>query len=281
MKLSLHFSPCPNDTFIFDALVNHKIDTLDFEFNTLLEDVQTLNEQAIQNIPDICKISYGVLPLIWQNYILLNSGGALGKGAGPLLVASQFFPIEEIHHKKIAIPGENTTAHLLFSYLFPLVKNKVFVPFNLIEEMVLDVSVDAGVIIHENRFTYADRGLIKLRDLGESWDEKTGLPIPLGGIVVRRSLPLNVKMELNKLILDSIHYAYLHHATNLSDFVTTHAQEMDEIVMRKHIELYVNHFSKNVGAEGKKAVEKLMKTYQHLHPEIQQPPMNADNLFIS
>ncbi len=280
MKLSLHFSPCPNDTFIFDALVNHKIDTKGFQFDTALEDVQTLNEQAIQEIPDICKISYGVLPLLWEKYILLTSGGALGKGAGPLLIARQPISTEEISDKKIAIPGENTTAHLLFSYLFPQAKNKIFTTFNLIEEMVLNGAVDAGVIIHENRFTYAERGLVKLADLGEAWEKVTALPIPLGGIVIRRNLPKEVKLDINKLIRESIEYAYTHHATELSTYVKEHAQEMDESVMRKHIDLYVNDFTKDVGNEGKKAVVKLMKTYHKIHPEIFKMPSKANIFFI-
>lgn len=280
MKLSLHFSPCPNDTFIFDALVNHKIDTKGFQFETMLEDVQTLNEQAMQDVPDICKISYGVLPFLWEKYILLTSGGALGKGAGPLFIAKKFIPTEEMNNKKIAIPGENTTAHLLFSYLFPQAKNKVFTTFNLIEDMVLNGGVDAGVIIHENRFTYAERNLVKLADLGEAWEKETALPIPLGGIVIRRNLPKEVKLEINKLIRESIEYAYAQHATNLSAYVKVHAQEMEENVMRKHIDLYVNEFTKDVGVEGKRAVMKLMKTYHKLHPEVLKTVEKANMLFI-
>lgn len=280
MKLSLHFSPCPNDTFIFDALVNHKIDTKGFQFDTMLEDVQTLNEQAMQEIPDICKISYGVLPFLWEKYILLTSGGALGKGAGPLLITKNFISPEEMNDKKIAIPGENTTAHLLFSYLFPQAKNKIFTTFNLVEDMVLNGAVDAGVIIHENRFTYAERNLVKLADLGEAWEKETALPIPLGGIVIRRNLPKEVKLDINKLIRESIEYAHANHAINLSAYVKDHAQEMEESVMRKHIDLYVNDFTKDVGIEGKKAVMKLMKTYHKLHPEVLITASKANLLFI-
>ncbi len=279
MKLSLHFSPCPNDTFIFDALVNHKIDTKGFQFDTVLEDVQTLNEQAIQELPDICKISYGVLPLLWEKYILLTSGGALGKGAGPLLIAKQAISAEEINDKKIAIPGENTTAHLLFSYLFPQAKNKIFTTFNLIEDMVINGAVDAGVIIHENRFTYTEKGLVKLADLGEAWEKETALPIPLGGIVIRRNLPKEVKLEINKLIKESIEYAFSN-TSGLPIYVKENAQEMEERVMRKHIDLYVNEFSKDVGIEGKKAVVKLMKTYHKLHPEVFKIASKANMLFI-
>jgi len=234
----------------------------------------------MQDVPDICKISYGVLPFLWEKYILLTSGGALGKGAGPLFIAKKFIPTEEMNNKKIAIPGENTTAHLLFSYLFPQAKNKVFTTFNLIEDMVLNGGVDAGVIIHENRFTYAERNLVKLADLGEAWEKETALPIPLGGIVIRRNLPKEVKLDINKLIRESIEYAYEKHATNLSSYVKDHAQEMEENVMRKHIDLYVNEFTKDVGVEGKRAVMKLMKTYHKLHPEVLKTVAKANMLFI-
>lgn len=280
MKLTLHFSPCPNDTFIFDAMVNHKIDTKGFNFETVLEDVQTLNEQAIQGIPDICKISYGVLPLLTEKYILLTCGGALGKGAGPLLISKNNFSLQNIHEKKIAIPGENTTAHLLFSYLFPKAINKIFTTFNFIEGMVINGDVDAGVIIHENRFTYTERHLVKLADLGETWENETALPIPLGGIVIRRNLPKEIKLNINKLIRESIDHAYANHNKHLSDYVKHHAQEMNEDVMRKHIDLYVNDFSKDIGSEGKKAVLKIMKTYNKLHPEYFSELPKANLLFL-
>lgn len=280
MKLTLHFSPCPNDTFIFDALVNHKIDTKGFQFETALEDVQTLNEQAIQGIPDICKISYGVLPLLIEKYILLTSGGALGKGSGPLLISKKNIPLQNIHEKKIAIPGENTTAHLLFSFLFPQAKNKIFTTFNLIEDMVLIGAVDAGVIIHENRFTYAEKHLVKLADLGETWENETALPIPLGGIVIKRNLPKEVKLNVNKLIRESMEYAFAHHIKHLSEYVQLHAQEMNEDVMRKHIGLYVNDYSKDVGSEGKRAVLKLMKTFNKLHPGHFSELPKANLLFL-
>jgi 1,4-dihydroxy-6-naphthoate synthase len=172
MKLSLGFSPCPNDTFIFDALVNKKIDTVGFEFDVVLEDVQTLNEWALNQKLDVTKISYGVLPLVLNEYILLESGGALGKGVGPLLIARSPVNIDELNHKPIAIPGKHTTAHMLFSLAFPDAKGKVFKVFNEIEDAVLNGEVDAGVIIHENRFTYQQRGLHKLVDLGDYWEKK-------------------------------------------------------------------------------------------------------------
>lgn len=261
MKFSLAFSPCPNDTFIFDALVNKKIDTEDFEFDVLLEDVQTLNQLALQNKIDISKISYGVLPLITDNYFLLNSGGALGKGVGPLLIAKSKLQIEDLANKKIAIPGKNTTAHMLFSLAFPNAKNKVFKIFNEIEDAVLNGEVDAGVIIHENRFTYQDKGLIKLIDLGDYWETQTQSPIPLGGIVAKKSLNKSTIKKIDALIRKSVEYSFKNNYEELSDYVKQHAQEMSEEVMRKHIDLYVNNFSVDLGEAGKNAVLKLMEVY--------------------
>jgi 1,4-dihydroxy-6-naphthoate synthase len=261
MKLTLAFSPCPNDTFIFDALVNKKIDTGDFEFDVLLEDVQTLNQLALQNKIDISKLSYGVLPLLTENYYLLNSGGALGKGVGPLLIAKSKLQIENIAGKKIAIPGENTTAHMLFTLAFPNAKNKVFKIFNEIEDAVLNGEVDAGVIIHENRFTYQDKGLIKLIDLGDYWETKTQLPIPLGGIVAKKNLDTSTIKKIDALIRKSVEYSFKNNYKELSDYVKQHAQEMSEEVMRRHIDLYVNNFSADLGEAGKNAVLKLMEVY--------------------
>ncbi|MEP6684962.1 MAG: 1,4-dihydroxy-6-naphthoate synthase [Parafilimonas sp.] len=265
MKLSLGFSPCPNDTFIFDALVNKKIDIKYFEFDIVLEDVQTLNEWALQKKLDVTKISYGVLPLIMNNYMLLESGGALGKGVGPLLIAKPGFNIDELNEKTIAIPGENTTAHMLFSLAFPNAKNKIFKIFSEIENAVLSNEVDAGVIIHENRFTYHGKGLHKLMDLGDYWETQTQLPIPLGGIIAKKSLQKNVVQQIDNLIKESVEYSFKHNYKELSDYVKTHAQEMSESVMRNHIDLYVNDFSIALGNDGKKAVDKLLEVYKSIH----------------
>ena len=262
MELTLGFSPCPNDTFIFDALVNGKIDTDGITFKPVLEDVQTLNRWAIEEKLDISKISYGVLPLVIQNYNLLNSGGALGKGVGPLLIAPQ--PVENIHEAinnlLVAIPGENTTAHLLFSYAFPSANKKQFLVFNEIEDAVISGKADAGVIIHENRFTYQDKGLVKLIDLGEYWEQKTGSPIPLGGIVARKNIESKLQQQIDNLIRKSLEYSFENYPT-ISPYVSQHSQEMSEDVMRKHIELYVNDFSLNLGNEGHAAVETFLKFY--------------------
>ncbi|WP_440133750.1 1,4-dihydroxy-6-naphthoate synthase [Chitinophaga sancti] len=257
MELTLGFSPCPNDTFIFDAMVNNKIDTKGLRFKTQLEDVETLNKWALEGKLDITKLSYGVLPKVLHQYELLNSGSALGRGCGPLLIAKRPIDKENIKDCKIAIPGINTTANLLFSTAFPEAKNKEILIFSDIENAVLDGRVDAGVIIHENRFTYQQRGLVKIIDLGEYWESTTGSPIPLGGIVVRKSLPAELKQLVDQLIHDSLQESFKHYPS-LSPFVTSHAQEMEESVMRQHIELYVNDFSLDLGEAGRAAIDRLM-----------------------
>jgi 1,4-dihydroxy-6-naphthoate synthase len=273
MKLSLAFSPCPNDTFIFDALVNHKIDTKGFEFDVQLEDVQTLNEWALQQTIDITKISYGVLPLVMDTYVLLESGGALGKGVGPLLIAKSQMNLNELNDKCIAVPGINTTAHMLFSLAFPNANNKVFKVFNEIEDAVLNDEVDAGVIIHENRFTYYDKGLYKLMDLGDYWETQTQLPIPLGGIVAKKKLHTSIIVEIDSMIKQSVEYALKNNYVQLSDYVKQHAQEMSEQVMRQHIDLYVNNFSVALGNDGRHAVEKLLEVYRHVNTANEHQPL--------
>ncbi|MBC8032868.1 MAG: 1,4-dihydroxy-6-naphthoate synthase [Chitinophagaceae bacterium] len=269
MKLTLGFSPCPNDTFIFDALVNKKIDLHGLDFEVVLQDVQSLNSSALNAELDISKISYGVLPLVLPNYIVLNSGGALGRGVGPLLIAKTPFDISRISSKSIAVPGEHTTAHMLFSLAFPGAKRKVFKVFSDIEDAVLNDQVDAGVIIHENRFTYHQKGLHKLLDLGDFWERTASVPIPLGGIVARRSLGNQIIAKVDGLIKDSVDYAFRNNYAELSDYVTSHAQEMSEDVMRKHIDLYVNHYSMDLKEDGKKAVLLLLGQYHKLHADLE------------
>jgi 1,4-dihydroxy-6-naphthoate synthase len=262
MTLTLGFSPCPNDTFIFDALVNGKIDTGGISFDVVLEDVQTLNLWAIEGKLDISKISYGVLPLVLQQYTVLNSGGALGKGVGPLLITKDpTLTIEQVTNAKIAIPGVNTTAHLLFSMAFPFAQQKSFHVFHEIEELVVSGQVDAGVIIHENRFTYQQKGLHEIMDLGDYWEQQTGVPIPLGGIVAHNRIIDTVALKVNDLIRKSVEYAFAHYP-EVSSYVRAHAQEMSEAVMRQHIDLYVNEFSIDLGIRGKQAVTELMKIAQ-------------------
>jgi 1,4-dihydroxy-6-naphthoate synthase len=257
-KFTLGFSPCPNDTFIFDALVNKKIDTEGLDFEVVLEDVQTLNQWALQGKLDISKISYGVLPLVLDRYSLLDAGGALGKGVGPLLIAAR--EKVEVNNALIAIPGQHTTAHMLFSLAFPQARNKQFMLFSDIQDAVLSGRVDCGVIIHENRFTYQQKGLLKLMDLGEFWEAETGCPIPLGGIIQRKELDPQLSVKINPLIKKSVEYAFRNYPT-LPEYVKQHAQEMDEKVMRQHIDLYVNNYSVSLGKDGKKAVQTLMDTY--------------------
>ncbi len=264
MKLSLGFSPCPNDTFIFDALVNRKIDTGDFEFEVILEDVQTLNRWALEKKLDISKVSYGVWPLLQNNYSLLDAGGALGMGVGPLLISKNNILLKDIDKLTIAIPGEQTTAHLLFSLAFPNAKKKKFMIFNQIESAVLNGDVDCGVIIHENRFTYMQKGLIKQMDLGEYWEQKTKTPIPLGGIIMRKEFTSTEKNEVDRLIRDSVAFAEAYYP-DLSDYVIRHSQEMQESVMRQHIDLYVNQFSLSLGEEGRRAVDVLLEVYKKMH----------------
>ncbi len=264
MRLTLGFSPCPNDTFIFDALVNGKIDTEGLEFDVYLEDVQTLNEWALAGKLAISKISYGVWPLLQDLYSLLESGGALGKGVGPLLIAKNpILNLSAVDQMSLAIPGINTTAHMLFSMAFPNAKQKHFMVFHEIEQAVLDGKVDAGVIIHENRFTYQDKGLVKLMDLGENWEQSLQCPIPLGGIVMRNDFEPSLRDKINQLIKQSVEYAFKNYPS-LAPYVHQHAQEMSEHVMRQHIDLYVNDFSIGLGVDGHKAVDALCQVYHKL-----------------
>src|SRR5947207_2923845 len=196
MKFTLGFSPCTNDTFIFDALANKKIDTGDFEFDIVLEDVQTLNKWALNGKLDITKLSYGVLPLVLDKYIVLKSGSALGTGVGPLLLNKKEQELSNVADYRIAIPGENTTAHLLFSLAYPAALKKVFLRYDEIEQFVLD-GKGLGVIIHENRFTYQAKGLHKIIDLGDHWEKETGNPIPLGGITISREIDSTIQQQID------------------------------------------------------------------------------------
>ena len=262
MHLSLGISPCPNDTYIFDAWVNKKIDSSDIDLMLHLDDVQTLNKWALQEKLDITKISFGVYPLIKENYVLLDSGSAMGIGVGPLLITTKekagsinLADISKLHN--IAIPGENTTAHFLFNKAFPNAQHKQFMVFHEIQEAILKGEVDAGVIIHENRFTYQEKGLYCLMDLGKYWEDTTGLPIPLGGIVIHKRI-LSEKEKINQLIHYSLLYARNHDPV-LPDFVKEHAQEMSEAVMRQHIDLYVNDYSFSMGEKGRNSVDQMLR----------------------
>jgi 1,4-dihydroxy-6-naphthoate synthase len=274
MRLTLGISPCPNDTFIFDALVNGLIDTGDLTFEVLHEDVQTLNEWAVAGRLDVSKISYGVLPRVAERYALLESGGALGEGVGPLLVARPGAGPFDPAGMRVAIPGRDTTAHLLFSLAYPAAAHKAFRVFSDIEAAVLSGEVEAGVIIHESRFTYAQRGLVKLLDLGEHWERVTGAPIPLGGIVARRTLPPAVRARVDALIRSSLAHAEARRPA-LSEYVRGHAQALDEAVMRQHIALYVNGFSQALGAPGRRAVARLLEVWRAVNPDQAGAPVDV------
>lgn len=291
MKLTLGYSPCPNDTFIFDALVNKKIDAEGLEFDVVLEDVETLNQWSFEKKLDITKLSY---PAFFQNldkYVLLNSGAALGKGVGPLLISKQNIQHATFNFQQatIALPGKNTTANLLFSFAYPAAKKRVFMRFDKIEDFVLNKSskVSAvggdsegalGVIIHENRFTYQQKGLHKVTDLGEYWEEKMHVPIPLGGMAVGRSIDKKMSLKIDGLIKKSIEFAFSNYPV-ITDYVKEHSQEMSEDVMRQHIELYVNNFSIDLGNEGKQAIETLYKIAATQLPV--SPVQSSSDLFLS
>ncbi len=258
MTLRLGFSTCPNDTFIFDAMIHHKIDTEGLNFDVLLADVEELNKEAFRNEIDITKLSYHAYAYIAENYQLLNTGSALGNNNGPLLISkTKIFP-DEVNDLKIAIPGKYTTANLLLSIAYPKATNKKEYLFSDIEEVILSNEVDAGLIIHENRFTYQNKGLKKIIDLGEYWEATEKMPIPLGGIVVNRQLPNETKLKIQRVLRSSVNYAFQNPLASLS-FIKKYAQEMNEEVMHNHIKLYVNNYTKELGETGKKAIETLYK----------------------
>jgi 1,4-dihydroxy-6-naphthoate synthase len=258
MKLSLGFSPCPNDCFMFDAIVNRRIDLEGLEFSIRMADVEALNKAAFAGRADVTKLSYHAYAYCARDYVLLDAGSALGRNCGPLLISKRSIAVEEVAAGTlaIAIPGRYTTANFLLGLAFPAALNKSELLFSDIEAAVLDGRFDAGLIIHENRFTYEAKGLKKIIDLGEFWEGETGAPIPLGGIVVNRSLPGEVQRAVNRVLRRSVEYAFAHRAASLP-FVREHAQEMSEEVMYRHIDLYVNAYSVDLGVEGKRAVELL------------------------
>ncbi len=268
MKLTLGYSPCPNDCFIFDAMVHHKTDTEGLEFEVVMEDVEALNQRALRQELDITKLSFHAYLYVMNNYILLRSGSALGFNCGPLLVGSSEKTVSRFKEhitevgtqsqlpvtERIAIPGKNTTANFLLSLAFPHAKNKVEMLFSEIEQAVIDRKVDAGLIIHESRFTYEQKGLKKIIDLGEFWDGLIHAPIPLGGIVARRNFDADLLQKINRCIKKSVEYAFANTA-DVMPYVKCHAQEMSEDVMKKHIDLYVNQFSVDLGETGVQAIE--------------------------
>jgi 5,8-dihydroxy-2-naphthoate synthase len=260
MNLSLGFSPCPNDCFMFDAIVNGRIDREGLDFTVRMEDVEALNKAAFAGAVDVTKLSYHAYAYCADRYVLLDAGSALGRNCGPLLIAKRAIAKEEVAAGglKIAIPGRYTTANFLLGLAFPAARDRTELVFSEIEPAVLAGHFDAGLIIHENRFTYEARGLQKIIDLGEFWEATTGAPIPLGGIVVRRSLPDEIRSRVNRVLRRSVEYAFAHRDASLP-FVREHAQEMSEDVMYRHIDLYVNEYSVELGAEGRRAVTVLFE----------------------
>jgi 1,4-dihydroxy-6-naphthoate synthase len=258
MTLSLGFSPCPNDCFMFDAIVNRRIDLEGLEFEARLADVEALNHAAFSGETDVTKLSYHAYAFCTGDYVLLDAGSALGRNCGPLLISKRAIAKDEVAAGRlhIAIPGRYTTANFLLGLAFPQARDKTALLFSEIEPALLEDRFDAGLIIHENRFTYAGKGLKKIIDLGEYWEETTGAPIPLGGIVIKRSLPDDVKQRVNRVLRRSVEYAFAHRTASL-DYVRAHAQEMSEDVMYKHIDLYVNEYSVDLGTEGRRAVQLL------------------------
>ncbi len=258
MTLSLGFSPCPNDCFMFDAIVNTRIDLEGLEFSVRMADVEALNKAAFAGDTDVTKLSYHAYAYCIGNYVLLDAGSALGRHCGPLLISKRRIAKDDVAAGglRIATPGKYTTANFLLGLAFPEAQNKTELVFSAIEGALLDGTFDAGLIIHENRFTYEAKGLQKIIDLGEYWEEDTGAPIPLGGIVVKRSLRDDVKQRVNRVLRRSVEYAFAHRTASL-EFVRAHAQEMSEDVMYRHIDLYVNEYSVDLGAEGRRAVELL------------------------
>lgn len=258
--LSLGYSPCPNDTFIFYAMINSKIDTGNLKFKELLLDVETLNQKAFNSDLDISKVSYHAYGHLRDKYRLLRAGGALGTGCGPLLITKHDYSMEQLRDRIIAVPGQMTTAYLLLqlycaSFNFQP-SSPLFMPFNEIINAVASGKADAGLIIHESRFTYQSYGLKQIIDLGEWWEGETGLPIPLGGIIAKRSLGDGLINTINTVLKNSVEYAFSNRVQPMK-YIKEHSQELSDDVINQHIDLYVNDFSVDVGDEGEKAVIEL------------------------
>ncbi len=285
MQLTLGFSPCPNDTFIFDALIHHKIDTEGLSFKVYFDDVETLNQKALNGELDITKLSFHALAYVAEKYALLDAGSALGFGVGPLLICKkenaenilkELRNGERAAQLRVAIPGKYTTANFLLGIAYPQLTNKVEMVFSAIEDALVNDEIDLGLIIHEKRFTYQAKGLHKVTDLGTYWEEFSGCAIPLGGIVVNRNLPIEIQQKVNSLIRKSVEFAFADPKSSLS-FIRQHAQAMEEDVMYKHIELYVNKYSVDLGIEGKKAINTLFK----VAAEKQVIPQLSKDLYVN
>jgi 1,4-dihydroxy-6-naphthoate synthase len=278
MTLTLAYSPCPNDCFMFDAMVHRRIDLEGLDFDVRMADIEALNSAAFAGGVDITKLSFHAFAYCADDYVLLDAGSALGRNCGPLLISQRPISPEEVAagDLRIAIPGKYTTANFLLSLAFPRATDKSECLFSDIEAGVLDGKFDAGLIIHENRFTYADRGLKKIIDLGEFWESETGAAIPLGGIIIRRRLPADVRQRVNRVMRRSVEYAFANRDASLP-FVRANAQAMSDEVMYKHIDLYVNEYSVDLGVDGRRAVEVLFERARNsgVIPEMKE------DLFLS
>ncbi len=256
MKLTLGISPCPNDTFIFDALIHHKVDTEGLTFEVIFADVETLNQKAFTGELAISKLSFFAYFHVLDKYVLLHSGSALGFGVGPLLITNSGITLADLQAQpqlRVGIPGKYTTANFLLSMVAPQLQNKQEMLFSSIEQALIDQEIDVGLIIHENRFTYQAKGLKKIIDLGQYWESLTHCAIPLGGIAVRRDLPDPVKQKVNRIIRRSVEFAF-DHPTSGSAWIRSKAQEMSQEVINQHIRLYVNEYSLDLGSEGRGAI---------------------------
>lgn len=273
--LTLGYSPCPNDTFIFCGIANGIIDTRGLQFDIQLQDVERLNRMAIEGTMDVTKISIAALPFCQERYQLLPCGGAMGRGCGPLLVARRGFALDNVRGSRVAVPGRMTTAHLLFSLYLGTKPDVAPLAFERIMPAVARGDFDCGVIIHEGRFTFHRYGLVELLDLGRWWEEKTGLPIPLGGIVVRRELG-HLSQQIQSALRGSVAYA-VDHPDATRAYVRQHAQEMDESVTREHIRLYVNPYTLDLGVEGRAAIHRLLD----LGASGGLLPETPDDLFVT
>ncbi len=262
MKISIGYSPCPNDTFIFYALTHKKLKT-ELEFSEILVDVEGLNKRALKRELDVTKASFYAFGFLRENYCLLHSGSALGRGCGPLIVAKNPLRISELASSRVAIPGRMTTAYLLLQLFAPGIKCIVEMPFDRIMNAVSLGTVDAGLVIHEGRFTYPNYNLVKLVDLGEWWEEETGLPIPLGGILARRELGAHMIRKIDDLVKKSVEYAFRNRAQT-KEYIRSNAQELDDVVIEQHIQLYVNDYTLDIG-DGIVAIEKLLETAEELN----------------
>lgn len=258
MKLTLGFSPCPNDTFIFHGIANRKVDTEGLDFEIFMDDVEDLNKAAFEGKASVLKLSIHACAHVSAKYQILDSGGAMGRGNGPLLISKREIKLEDIDNLLIAIPGIYTTANLLLSIFRPKAVNRKVYLFSDIPDAVLNGEADAGVIIHETRFTYREKGLIRIADLGLLWEEITGHPVPLGAIAIQRGIPENVAISVNRIIRRSIEYAK-NNISETYEFIKQYSQETSDDVIRKHIALYVNNYTESMGQEGREAVKDMFR----------------------